>query len=81
MNGKALPETREQLLARRAELRERLDAIRRDFARGLDPGLDEQAIQLENAEVLNELSRRTLEELRRIEDRLRSGGRTKHPAE
>lgn len=81
MNRKAFPETREQLLARRAELQERLDAIRRDFARGLDSDLDEQAIQLENAEVLNELSRRTLEELRRIEDRLRPGGRKKHPAE
>jgi RNA polymerase-binding transcription factor DksA len=64
-------ETREQLLARRAELRQRLGAIKRDYAGGLDRDLGEQAIQLENAEVLAELSREAAAELQAIENKLR----------
>ena len=46
------PPTKEQLLRRRDELRERLNAIKRDYGRGLDKDFEEQAIELENAEVL-----------------------------
>jgi DnaK suppressor protein len=65
-------ETRAQLLAKRAELQERLAAIKRDYAGGLDRDMDEQAVQLENAEVLEELSREALEELEAIEKMLSS---------
>jgi DnaK suppressor protein len=65
-------ETRAQLLAKRAELQERLEAIKRDYAGGLDRDMDEQAVQLENAEVLEELSREALEELEAIEKMLSS---------
>lgn len=64
-------ETREQLWAKRAELQKRLEAIKRDYAGGLDRDLGEQAIQLENAEVLAELSREAVEQLREIENKLR----------
>lgn len=64
-------ETYEQLLAKRSELQERLEAIKRDYAGGLDRNMDEQAIQLENAEVLTELSREAVEQLKEIERKLR----------
>jgi RNA polymerase-binding transcription factor DksA len=64
-------EARQVLVDRRRELRERVEAVRKDFAGGLDPDLDEQAIQLENAEVLNELLREALSELEEIEQKLR----------
>jgi RNA polymerase-binding transcription factor DksA len=63
-------ETREELLAKRSELLERLSAIKKDYANGLDPDLDEQAIQLENSEVLEELRREALEELKEIDQKL-----------
>jgi RNA polymerase-binding transcription factor DksA len=64
-------ETRQALIDKRRELQERVEAVRKDFAGGLDPDLDEQAIQLENAEVLNELLREALSELEDIEQKLR----------
>ena len=67
-------ETREQLLAKRSELLERLEAIRRDYASGLDRDMDEQSIQLENEDVLTELSREAVEQLQQIEKKLRSLG-------
>ena len=56
-----------ELQSRRDELRERLDRIKRDYRRGLDRDLEEQAQELENSEVLNEIARVTSEELGRIE--------------
>lgn len=64
-------ETREELLAKRSELWERLEAIRQDYARGLDRNMDEQSLQLENEEVLAALSREAVEELQKIEQKLR----------
>jgi hypothetical protein len=55
--------TLEGLEARRQELVERLDAIKRDYGRGLDKDFEEQAVQLENAEVLAEIARVTADEL------------------
>lgn len=60
----------ERLEHRRQELKERLDAIARDLGRGLDRDLEEQAIQLENLEVLEEIARVAEQELRDIELRL-----------
>jgi hypothetical protein len=56
-----------ELKTKRDELRARLEAIEKDYRAGLDKDSEEQAQQLENAEVLNEISRTTAEELARIE--------------
>jgi len=59
-----------RLFEKRDELRERLEAIKRDYRKGLDADAEERAIQLENAEVLDAIARATEEELQRIEKRL-----------
>ena len=61
---------REQLMARREALRERLEAIERDYRRGLSADAEEQAIELENAEVLAGIAAATAEELRQVEYQL-----------
>ena len=61
---------KETLLRRRLELRERLDAIKKDYRQGLDPDFEEQAIQLENAEVLEGIARATAAELDQVERQL-----------
>lgn len=71
-------ETREQLLEKRAELQERLAAIRRDYGNALDRNMDEQSLQLENADVLEELSREAVEELEEIERKLRQFADTRY---
>ena len=58
---------RQELLKRRDELRERLEAIKRNQRRGLDPDWEEQAIQLENADVEAEIARVTAEELAKVD--------------
>jgi hypothetical protein len=77
MKKKNIIDTHEQLLAKRAELQERLEAIKRDYAGGLDRDLGEQAVQLENADVLAELSREALEEMREIDQKLRKLGNSR----
>ena len=62
----------EELRQKKIELRERVDAIRRDVRGGLDPDFEEQAVQLENAEVLDALLKQALSELEEIERKLRS---------
>ena len=59
-----------ELSARRTELLTRLNAIRKGFGNGLPADFEEQAQQLENAEVLNEISRVTAEELATVESAL-----------
>ena len=60
----------QQLQGRRTELKERLVAIQRDLGRGLDQDLGEQAIELENLEVLEEIVRVAEEDLRDVELKL-----------
>ena len=60
----------QDLLARRDELRQRLEAIERDYRQGLDADSEERAVQLENAEVLEGISKATAEELAAVEKRL-----------
>ncbi len=55
-----------ELELRREELIDRLNAIKNDYSKGLDADSAEQAIQLENAEVLEEISRVTNEELQKV---------------
>jgi len=61
---------KQQLIVKRDALRDRLDAIERDYRQGLDADSEEQAVQLENAEVLEGIAKSTSEELQRIEERL-----------
>ena len=68
--GETMRDTEEKLLERKLELVERLNAIRADLARGLAADSEEQAIQLENLEVLQEIQRLANEELKSIENEL-----------
>ena len=61
---------KEQLTEKRNELRTRLESIEQDYRQGLDADSEEQAVQLENAEVLDAIAKSTADELQRIEDRL-----------
>jgi len=58
------------LLLKRDSLRERLERIEQDYKRGLSADSEEQAIQLENADVLEGIAKATAEELSQVEDRL-----------
>lgn len=55
-----------ELQAKREELLTRLEAIQKDYRNGLSADSQEQAQQLENAEVLEEISRVTNEELQKV---------------
>jgi len=59
-----------ELQNKRRELIERLEAIEADYRRGLDQDAEEQAIQLENAEVLDGIARAARAELERIDKEL-----------
>lgn len=65
-----MKKTHEELLARREELIRRLDAVRADLARGLEADAEEQALQLENLEVLQEISRLAETELAAVDAEL-----------
>ena len=71
-----LANLKETLMRRRLELRERLDAIKQDYRQGLDPDFEEQATQLENAEVLEGIAKATAAELDQIERQLAELERT-----
>ena len=62
------------LLKQRDALREKLSAIEADARRGLDADSEERAVQLENADVLNEIARVTAEEIERVEVALSEQG-------
>lgn len=62
--------TKEELLKKQQELIERITAIKKDFKKGLDPDLEEQALQLENYEVLQQLLHHAEVELNKIEKHL-----------
>lgn len=57
---------RKELADKREKLLQRLDAIKRDIGGGLSADFEEQAVQLENADVLAEISRVTNEELQKV---------------
>jgi RNA polymerase-binding transcription factor DksA len=58
---------KQALIKRRDDLRDRIAAIRRDLAGGLDDDLEEQAQQLENYDTLLEICRVAEEELNKVE--------------
>lgn len=59
-----------RLEQRQLELEHRLHAIRSDYHRGLDQDSEEQAAQLENMDVLQEIGRLAERELLQIRERL-----------
>ena len=65
-----MKKTREELVQNRDELLQRLAAIKADLGMGLDADSKEQAIQLENIDVLSEISRITEEELQNVNRQL-----------
>jgi RNA polymerase-binding transcription factor DksA len=65
-----MSDEKQQLLEKRDELRARLESIEKDYRQGLDADSEEQAQQLENAEVLAGIAKSTAEELQRIEEQL-----------
>jgi hypothetical protein len=62
---------REELLAKRDELRLRLEQIRQDIRGGVDPDAEERVDQIANREVLDGIYRSTEAELARIEEQIR----------
>jgi hemerythrin-like domain-containing protein len=56
------------LLERKETLQARLNKIKADIAAGLSKHAVQRAIELENAEVLDEIARVTAEELQQVED-------------
>lgn len=63
-----------ELRKRRQELRTRLASIEADYRAGLSADSEEQAIQLENAEVQAGIAKATADELARVEARLEELG-------
>lgn len=61
-----MSESKQELMAKKAELEERLEKIKNDFKSGLDADWEEQAVQLENRDVLLEIARVSEEELQKI---------------
>ena len=59
-----------QLLQKKQELEERLKKIQQDISGGLNPDFSEQAVQLENRDVLLEIARVTEEELETLKKQL-----------
>ena len=68
--------TKDELLKKQQELIDRITAIKKDFEKGLDPDLEEQALQLENYEVLQRLLEQAEIELEKIEKQLLKMSRT-----
>ena len=62
--------SKQNLLEKRTELENRINAIKQDIASGLNPDSSEQAIQLENYEVLFEILKSTEVELDEINRKL-----------
>ncbi len=62
---------REELLAKRDELRQRLEQIRQDIRGGVDSDAEERVDQIANREVLDGIYRSTEAELARIEEKIR----------
>ena len=70
----SIEDKKNELLAKRQELIDRLEAINQDYRRGLDADSEERAMQLENAEVLEGIAKAAQQELERIEKELEALG-------
>jgi len=70
LSKEQLIEEQQQLIERQTALKARLEAIEQDYRRGLDKDAEEQALQLENAEVLDGIAAAVAGELEQVEERL-----------
>lgn len=70
MSGQDVQSDKATLEARREALLQRLESIEADYRQGLDADSEEQAQQLENAEVLDGIARAVAAELAQVEERL-----------
>lgn len=59
-----------ELLMKKAELEERLEKIRKDLGHGYSADSEEQAIELQNSDVLFEIARVAEEDLELINKKL-----------
>lgn len=59
-----------ELRLQRDTLRARLESIEQDYKKGLSADSDDQAIELENADVLEGIAKAAAEELSRVEEKL-----------
>ncbi|MGY8815276.1 MAG: hypothetical protein ACKVHQ_11280 [Gammaproteobacteria bacterium] len=57
---------KQSLVKKKKELEERLNDIKNDIKGGLDADWEEQAVQLENRDVLLEIARVSEEELQKV---------------
>ena len=73
-----MSDTKQELMTKKAELEERLKKIKDDFKSGLDADWEEQAVQLENRDVLLEIARVSEEELQKINAALQKMEQTQH---
>ena len=64
--------SKKALLQRKSELEQRLANIRSDLSTLLDADFSEQAVQLENRDVLLEIQRVTAEELQKVDSQLQT---------
>lgn len=65
-----MSQKKEELLAKKIELEERLDKIRQDLGHGYSADSEERAIELENRDVLIEIARVAEEDLESINKKL-----------
>ena len=63
-------QTKEQMLKRRGEINDQLNRVNRDLQMELDRDAEEQAIQIEQAEVSTAMEANLRKELADIEDKL-----------
>ncbi len=63
--------SKEELLKRKNELESRIQKIKSDLSGGLDADFAEQAVQLENRDVLLEIMRVTEDELQKVKEELK----------
>lgn len=70
LSKEQLIEEQQQLIEQQTALKARLEAIEQDYRRGLDKDAEEQALQLENAEVLDGIAAAVAGELEQVEERL-----------
>ncbi|MBL1143211.1 MAG: hypothetical protein HND53_14435 [Proteobacteria bacterium] len=66
-----MSQEKEELLAKKNELEERIQKIRQDLSRGYSADSEERATELENSDVLFEIARVAEEELESIDKKLR----------
>lgn len=62
--------TKDELLEKKKQLEERIATIQKDLRGGLDADFAEQAVQLENSEVLEGILDASLSELKNVDEAL-----------